>query len=114
MIPSAHQLSLKLMQRCPSCQAGIPSSQVQVIHENDDSLFAHLTCPRCLVSYIAYVVANQQGLLGNAILTDQSYHELMDSLADVKMNEDEVLSIVKLVETNQLLARIRQQSEFIK
>lgn len=110
MIPSAHQLSIKLMQRCPSCAAAISNANIHVIHESDEALLAHLACARCLASYIAYIVANNQGILGNAILTDQSYGEILKSMEDEQLTEDEVLSLVTMVESQQLFPLLQKQS----
>jgi hypothetical protein len=110
MHSQGHQLSLRLMQRCPSCHAALQPDNIMIILETNESIFAHLSCPRCLANYLTYIVTNQQGIVGNAILTDQSYSETMRSLQSPGIHENDVLDVVRALESKVLIDQIHSHS----
>ena len=97
MIPSSHQLSLKLIERCPSCRAFIPMKNIHILNETEMNLSAHLACANCLSKYLTFIVNHPQGLVGNAILTDLDYGETMHFMDENNMSEDEFLAVYRAI-----------------
>lgn len=110
MIPSSHQLSLKLIERCPSCQSTVPLMNIHILNETDTNITAHMACPHCYSKYLMYIVTHPQGLIGNAILTDLNYEETIALIGQGPMSEDEFLAIYKLTQSADLINSIKFQS----
>ena len=106
MIPSSHQLSLKLIERCPSCHASIPHANIHILDETEMKLLAHLACAHCLSKYLTFIVNHPQGLVGNAILTDLNYRETLHLMNHDAFDEDEFLQLFKLVSRKDFLNNI--------
>ncbi|OGY89306.1 MAG: hypothetical protein A3B30_03775 [Candidatus Komeilibacteria bacterium RIFCSPLOWO2_01_FULL_52_15] len=110
MQPQAHQLSLKLLEKCPSCQSFVPAANVHILAESDTKLLAHLACQHCTAKYLTYIVNQEHGIVGNAIVTDLSYAEVLafDSLKP--LNEDDVLTLHRSIHSNDFIAYIRNKT----
>lgn len=106
MLPSSHQLSLKLLERCPSCHAAIPTSHIHILSESELNMLAHLSCPRCLSKYLTYIMHHPQGLVGNAVLTDLTYDESVRTMDVLPLNENEVLELHRAVHNPEFMYRI--------
>lgn len=107
MQPSSHQLSLRLLQKCPSCQALFPPAEINILEETETRLLAHLSCSNCLVNYLATISNAPQGIVGNAMVIDVSYKEMLVALEAQAMSENEFLALYKLVRDNTLISNIQ-------
>ena len=103
----SNNLSLKLIQRCPACQAIFQQTMVTVLTETEFSLLAHLRCANCQVNLLANVMNTPQGLLGNAMLTDMTAPEAGELLDGKFISEDEFLDIYKFISKNNLINNLR-------
>lgn len=108
----SHNLSLKLIQRCPACNAAFNQARVRVIAESDNTVLAHLSCGNCNVSLLANVVQTKQGLVGNAILVDAGADEVEAYLDNSNMSEDDFLQIYELIHNNKLLIKLKESSKY--
>ncbi len=100
-----NNLSLKLIQRCPACQAVFQQAMVTVLTETEFSLLAHLRCANCQVNLLANVMNTPQGLIGNAMLTDMAAIEALEILEGKAISEDEFLEIYKYISSNKDLIK---------
>lgn len=107
MIPSAHHLSLKLLQKCPSCESVLDSAMVHVLIESDTTMMAHIACSSCLASFITMLSNHPHGMVGNAILTDLNYPETMQSLTAESITEDEFLTLYRMIEAPNFIELLR-------
>jgi len=72
------QLNLKLIQKCPVCNADYLDNRMEVIDENDRGFLAYLSCGFCSSNIIIRVLTMPHGLIGNAILTDLGPIEVLE------------------------------------
>lgn len=97
MFPASHQLSLKLLEKCPSCTAMVPQKNIQVIDEGELYVLAHISCGSCSAKHLASIAAYPQGIMGNAIPTDLTAPEAMDALMRKALTENDVLELYRLI-----------------
>ena len=110
MIPSSHQLTLKLLQKCPACQARIPTSGVHILEETENNIIAHLSCGSCRVNYLTYVMNHPQGLVGNAIMTDLNYEEALQFLDTTALTANSFLELYTLIHSPDFIANLQISS----
>ena len=108
MIPASHQLSLHLMEKCPSCRSAVPSHNIHIIDETEINMLAHLFCSRCFNKYLTYIVHHPSGLVGNAVMTDLTYEETLRFIADKQLDEDAFLKLYLLIQRNDFISKIAQ------
>lgn len=99
---NSHNLSLKLIQHCPSCNTAFQQAQISIIQETDFTILAHMQCAHCHMNMLANVVTMPQGLVGNAILTDLHLEEVQKLLEAGEMNEDYFLNMFSFVRQRDL------------
>src|SRR3989344_8913223 len=107
MIPSSHQLSLRLIEKCPSCHSLIPHRNINILDETENNLFAHLDCAHCHTKYLTYIVNHPQGLIGNAILTDLTYEETLNFIDLKPIDENNFLVIHKAITTTDFIKELK-------
>lgn len=110
MIPS-HQLSLKLIQRCPACEMPFQQAQVTILSETNLTVLAHLHCTNCRVNLLANVVNMPQGLVGNAMLTDLTVAEALRLLELKQLTEDDFLSLYKSIKNTGMISTLTNGQE---
>ena len=71
-------MNLKLIQKCPVCNADYLDNRMEVIDENDRGFLAYLSCGFCSSNIIIRVLTMPHGLIGNAILTDLGPIEVLE------------------------------------
>ena len=109
MNESSHQLSLRLIERCPSCHAHIPRRNIHIIDETERDLLTHLNCSQCRGMYLTFIVHRAEGLIGNAIATDLTYDETLSLRERGHINEDEFLTLYLMISVGDLLANFNLQ-----
>jgi hypothetical protein len=107
MLPQSHQLSLKLLERCPSCRASIPSANIHIIDETDTQVIAHVLCPRCAAKHLASITHQPNGIIGNAIPTDLSYTETLSMLEEVPLTDDQVLALYTKIHASNFITELQ-------
>lgn len=91
------QLNLKLIQKCPVCNADYIDNRIEVIDENDHSFLAYLSCGFCASNIIVRVVTMPHGLIGNAILTDLGPIEVLEYSQTENIKSDNVLEVHQMI-----------------
>lgn len=91
------QLNLKLIQKCPVCNADYIDNRIEVIDENDRSFLAYLSCGFCFSNIIVRVITMPHGLVGNAILTDLGPIEVLEYAQTENIKGDNVLEAHTLI-----------------
>jgi len=103
MLDSSHQLSLKLMQNCPSCRCAITQRNVVILTESEESIIAHTQCPKCNAKFITRITGSPQGITGNAILTDLNAHEARTLLTQRPITDDDFLDMYRIISDKQFI-----------
>ena len=103
---SAHQLSLRLLQHCPSCKAGLSESNINILSETENHLLIHLTCSQCHANHLTHIIQQAQGLMGNAIVTDLSYQETLRCMRNESMTEDAFLELYRAIHQEDFMYRV--------
>ena len=106
---NSHNLSLKLIQRCPACNAAFQQAQISIVQETDFTLLAHMQCQQCRVNLLANVVNMPQGLVGNAILTDIQLEEVGKLLDFEAMEDNYFLNVYNFVRQKDLWHQLHSQ-----
>ena len=109
MNESSHQLSLRLIERCPSCHARVPRGNIHIIDETDRDLLTHLNCAQCRGMYLTLIVHRSEGLIGNAIATDLTYDETLAVRERQQLGEDEFLTLYRMINNGDLLSNFNLQ-----
>lgn len=91
------QLNLKLIQKCPVCNADYLDNRIEVINENDRGFLAYLSCGFCSSNIIIRVLTMPHGLIGNAILTDLGPIEVLEYSQTGEIKGDNVLEAHALI-----------------
>lgn len=107
MIPASHQLSLKLLERCPSCRASVPQDNIHIIDETDHHVVAHVLCANCNAKHLASIVQQPNGIIGNAIPTDLSYTETLLALDENPLTEDQVLELYTAIHASGFVTHLQ-------
>lgn len=106
MIPASHQLSLRLMEKCPACRSVVPVKNIHILDETEMNMLAHLACSQCYNKYLTYIVHHPNGLVGNAVLTDLTYDETLLFLSEKRMDEDTFLNLYQLVRRDDFITNL--------
>lgn len=106
MLPASHQLSLKLLERCPSCRATVPPDNIHIIEESDMQVVAHILCPLCQAKHLASILQQPNGIVGNAIPTDLSYDETLNAFAAAPLTENDVLGLHEQIHSSGFITRL--------
>ncbi len=67
---SKDNFHLRLIQSCPVCGNDYQEPMLRLLGEGERDVFAHLTCGQCHSKILVKVVMTQNGVIGNALLTD--------------------------------------------
>ncbi len=110
MLPQSHQLSLKLLEKCPSCHAAIPSANIHIIDETDIQVLAHVLCANCSAKHLASIVHQHNGIIGNAIPTDLSYPETLNSIDTAALSEDQVLDLYTKIHSTDFIKSLQTEN----
>ena len=109
MNESSHQLSLRLIERCPSCHARVPRSNIHIIDETERDLLTHLKCAQCRGMYLTLIIHRSEGLIGNAIATDLTYDETLAIRERPYIDDDEFLALYRMISGGDLVANFNLQ-----
>ena len=90
-------MNLKLIQKCPVCNADYLDNRMEVIDENDRGFLAYLSCGFCSSNIIIRVLTMPHGLIGNAILTDLGPIEVLEYTRIDAIKGDDVLEAHALI-----------------
>lgn len=92
---SFFQEGLRLMARCPLCQARYQPSLVKVIAEKEDAYLVHVLCNKCHSAVVAMVFANLFGVNSVGVLTDLGSDEVLPAQQRT-VQADDILELYKI------------------
>lgn len=101
-------LNLKLIKKCPVCNADYQQSMIQVLDENEYGLLTYATCKSCGANLLTKFASLPQGVIGNAILTDLKPQEVMDFAAQDELSDNDVLDIQYLISKKELISNLKK------
>lgn len=97
MIENKSPFNLKLIQKCPVCNADYVDNRLEVLEENERGVLIYLSCGNCFSNMIVRLLAMPHGLFGNAILTDLQPAEVVAYAQDGHVSGDNVLEAHQLI-----------------
>ena len=89
---------LKIIKKCPVCSHEYHQNGVQILSENELGFLTYVTCQFCGANLLTKFSPVEQGMVGNAILTDLQAQEVLDFAVGDDLNADEVLEINQEIE----------------
>lgn len=108
MINFNSHLGLKLIKKCPVCQADYQQATIQVLEESEYGLLTYASCQSCGANLLTKFSSLPQGVIGNAILTDLKPQEVLDFTTQKGLSADEVLDVQYLLDKKELITNLRK------
>lgn len=102
---SFFQAGLRLMAKCPLCQARYQPSSVKVIAEREDAYLVHVLCAKCRSAVVALVFANLFGVSSVGVLTDLGSDEVLRA-QERAVDTDDVLALYTACRDGSLTEKI--------
>lgn len=88
---------LKMISFCPMCETHYHPSEAQLVGEDEDSHFLHITCRQCHNSIIALVLVSQGGISSVGLITDLSFEDVLRFRKAEAVSVDDVLDVHTLL-----------------
>ena len=106
MDPQSHQLSLRLIERCPACRTRIAIRNVHIIQETQHNILTHMSCTECNSKFLTMIVHYPHGLTGNSMPTDLTYDEVTRMRQQEAITEDEFLELYRAVKSGSFIEKL--------
>lgn len=95
---------LKLISRCPLCQARYQPFQANIVEERDDAQLVHIQCRKCKSAVVALIMQGQLGLSSVGLITDLTSDDVQVFKDADPIEEDTVFeALSQLSENPQIL-----------
>lgn len=101
-------LNLRLIKKCPICNADYQQSMIQVLDESEYGILTYATCNSCGANLLTKFASLPQGVIGNAILTDLTPSEVLEFADGDDVNDDDVLDIQHLLSKKELVNNFKK------
>ena len=108
---------IKLIARCPLCEADLNSVKAKVVEYKDDLDLVHIQCHKCKGFILALVLKTGTGLSSIGLITDLDFNDVLRFKDKEKISINQVINIYQALEKNNLTGEIQKQmndSIFIK
>lgn len=90
---------LRLVSRCPLCEASYNPMEAKVLSEREDGHLLHIRCKKCRNSVLALVTVTAAGVSSVGLVTDLTYDDVVRLQAEpMEVTVDDVLGIHELLE----------------
>lgn len=94
------QEQIRLLQQCPVCAKQYDPKQAKILEERGDAHLVHITCPHCLNSFLAVIVASQLGMSSVGMVTDLNDTDVKRLRAYQPISENELLDFHQYLKNN--------------
>jgi len=88
---------IKLISYCHLCEIPYSPQSAQVLGEKQDSHLLHIECGECGCAIIALVLISSAGISSIGLVTDLSYHRVLELGASRDVDADDVIAIHDLM-----------------
>jgi len=100
--PSTWQDALKLVGRCPICNAEYAMGSAKLFAKKDSASLVHVNCTKCQSAVMFMIMIMGQGLSSVGMITDLSFEDAKRLYGSEEITLDEALAAYTDIKNNKI------------